>query len=214
MSTYIFDLDGTLTDSNGLWLEVDHRFLSRRGLESTPEYLDGVARSIFPVAADFTKEYYGLDDDPADIMAEWESLAAHQYRYEVELKPGVAAFLEQCRRQGIRMAVFTACRPPLCMAVLERHGLARYFDRILFAEELGIDKHDPRCYRELCALLDTAPEHCLFFDDSPANCAAALAAGLKTVGVRDSFYANRQEELKASCSRYLSSLEELLEGNG
>ena len=47
---YIFDLDGTLIDSNGLWMEVDVEFLARRGLAPTAEYEAVVARSIFPVA--------------------------------------------------------------------------------------------------------------------------------------------------------------------
>lgn len=210
MSRYIFDLDGTITDSNGLWLEVDHQFLSRRGLASTPEYLDAIGRSIFPVAADFTKEYYHLEDAPEDIMAEWEALAVHQYTHEVELKPGVLAFLEQCRREGRSMAIFTACRPNLCRAVLGRFGLLDWFHPIVYAEELGLEKHDPRCFTRLCELLGVPPEECTFFDDSPSNCATALAAGMVAVGVYDEFYSHRQEELKASCSRYIRSFEELI----
>lgn len=207
---YIFDLDGTITDSNGLWLEVDHRFLSRRGLTPTREYLDMVGRSIFPVAADFTKAYYHLDDDPRDIMAEWEGLAAHQYAHEVELKPGAAAFLEQCRREGRRMAVFTACRRTLCRSVLERFGLTDWFDSIVYADEIGLEKHQPECFARLSELLAVPPEECTFFDDSPANCATAMAAGMDTVGVYDDFYAHRQEELKGSCHRYIRSFEELV----
>lgn len=211
MSMYIFDLDGTITDSNSLWLEVDHRFLGRRGLTSTPEYLEAVGRSIFPVAADYTKAYYGLDDDPADIMAEWEALAAHQYAHEVELKPGALAFLEQCRREGTPMALFTACRRTLCMAALERFGLAGWFDDIVFADEIGLEKHHPECFARLSELLGVPPEDCVFFDDSPSNCATAMAAGMQTVGVYDAFYAHRQEELRSSCHKYILSFQELID---
>ena len=70
-----FDLDGTLIDSNGVWLQVDHTFLGRRGLEITPEYTYTVGHSIFPVAAQFTKRYYHLEDSAEDIMAEWRALS-------------------------------------------------------------------------------------------------------------------------------------------
>ena len=60
-----FDLDGTLIDSNGVWLQVDHDFLGRRGLQVTEEYSYVVGHSIFPVAAQFTKDYYGLPDTPS-----------------------------------------------------------------------------------------------------------------------------------------------------
>lgn len=207
---YIFDLDGTITDSNGLWLEVDIEFLSRRGLTPTAEYEDTVARSIFPVAAVYTKEYYHLADTPEAIMAEWESLADRHYRELVPLKPGAEAFLRRCRAEGRSMSLFTACRPALCAAVLDRFALTPYFQHIVYAEEIGLEKHDPRCFARLCRLIGAEPEDCTLFDDNPANCATARAAGMAAVGVYDAFYANRQAELKAVSSRYVRSLEELL----
>ena len=120
---YIFDLDGTLTDSNGLWGEVDDEFLDRRGLKSTDEYRELVGRAIFPTAAQYTREYYGLDEDPQAIMDEWEELARHHYAHLVPLKPGALEILQHCRRTGIPTALFTACRAPLCRAVLQRFDL-------------------------------------------------------------------------------------------
>ena len=64
----LFDLDGTLIDSNGIWVDVDLRFLGRHGLTPTEEYTYAVGHSIFPVAAEFTRDYYGLDLTPEEIM--------------------------------------------------------------------------------------------------------------------------------------------------
>ena len=47
----LFDLDGTLLDSNGVWLQVDHTFLSRRNKPYTKEFHDSVAHTIMPNAA-------------------------------------------------------------------------------------------------------------------------------------------------------------------
>lgn len=207
---YIFDLDGTITDTNGLWVEVDLEFLSRRGLTMTREYQDGVARSIFPVAAEFTRTYYQLKDSPAAIMAEWEELAARHYRELAPLKPGAADLLERCRDRGVPTALFTACRPALCRLALERFGLTDLFRSIVYAEELGMDKHDPRCFVRLAARLGVAPEECTLFDDSPDNCAAAVRAGMAAVGVYDPYFEDRQDQLRAVCGRYVRSLRELL----
>lgn len=207
---YIFDMDGTLTDSNGLWLEVDEEFLSRRGLRTTREYQDMVGRSIFPVAAKFTIDYFGLSDTPEAIMEEWESLAAYHYANTVALKEGALELLKRCKADGIPMALFTACRPTLSRSVLERHNLLHYFDHIVFAEEIGLEKHDPRCFLRLCQLIGADPGECTLFDDNPSNCATALSAGMRAVGVYDDFYAHRQEELKASSTRYVTSLAQLL----
>lgn len=209
---YIFDLDGTLTDTNGVWLEVDREFLSRRSLAHTPEYQRVVECSIAPIAARFTKEYYGLPDAPEDILAEWDSLAEHHYRELAPLKPGAAEFVRQCKAEGRPMAIFTACRPALCEAVLKRFSLWELFDHIVYAEEIGLEKRDPRCFVRLSELLGVPRPDCVLFDDCPDNCATARRAGMRAAGVYDAYYAARQEELKAVCGQYIRSFEELLRG--
>ena len=186
----IFDLDGTLLHSNDLWVEVDLEFLARHHCQVTKEYEERVTRATFPSAASYTREYYHLDLTPQEIMCEWEELAAHHYRDLVELKAGARELLEQYRSQGEALALFTACRPRLCQLALERHGLEPYFAHVVYAEELGLEKHDPRCF----------------------NCATARAAGMHTIGVYDPCYASRWAEMPHSCHRFVHSLEELLEG--
>ena len=93
---YIFDLDGTITDTNGIWQDVDLEFLARRGLTHTQEYQRVVERSIFPLAAQFTKEYYHLPESPQDIMSEWDAMAGLHYRELARLKPGAEDYLRQC----------------------------------------------------------------------------------------------------------------------
>lgn len=110
---YLFDLDGTLIDSNGIWAEVDRTFLARRGYPYTKEYYEGVAHTIFPLAAVFTKEYCHLSESTDEIMAEWMELAKDNYAH-VALKPHVREYLEKLRAQGERMAVFTSCVPAHC----------------------------------------------------------------------------------------------------
>ena len=106
----IFDLDGTLIDSNGIWVEVDKTFLSRRNAPYTPEYYQGVAHTILQNCAVFTKEYLHLEESCEEIIAEWMELAKDAYR-SVPLKPYVREYLERCRSAGHRMAIFTACVP-------------------------------------------------------------------------------------------------------
>ena len=84
----LFDFDGTLVDSNGVWVDVDNGFLARRGLTPTREYSDAVGHSIFPIAAQYTKDYYHLDMSPEEIMAEWLDMARDAYAHQVPLKPG------------------------------------------------------------------------------------------------------------------------------
>ncbi len=206
----LFDLDGTLIDSNGIWEEIDLRFLSERGLEATPEYAHTVGHSIFPIAAQFTKDYYHLDMTPQAIMDAWLSGARAAYA-QVPMKAGAMEFLHRCRAQGERMAVVTACVPELCRAALRYHGLEDWFEAVIFAQDMGLEKRDPEVFRRAAAMLGVPPEACTLYEDAPANCAAAKRVGMTVVGVYDKFYAAYQEEMRRDCHGYIVSFTELLE---
>ena len=205
----IFDLDGTLIDSNGVWVEVDKTFLARRNAPYTKEYYEGVAHTILQNCAVFTKEYLGLEDSCEAIIAEWMELAAGQY-HKVPLKPGVRAYLEKCRRAGCRMAVFTACVPEHCQAAMEAHGLAPYFEQVIYAQELGEDKRSPAIFRRVAEMLGAEPRQCVLFDDSLTACKAAKAAGMTVVGVYDPFFHASKPDMRELCDQFIGSFEELL----
>ena len=119
----IFDMDGTLIDSNGIWRDVDTAFLAKRGLPYTHEYYEGVAHTVFPKAAEFTKAYCCLPESTDEIMAEWMEMAGDLYTTSVPVKPGVRAYLEKCKADGERMAVLTSSVPAHCHAALGHLGL-------------------------------------------------------------------------------------------
>jgi len=206
----LFDLDGTLIDSNGVWADVDRMFLERRGLTPTDEYSEFVSHSIFPIAAEFTKEYYGLEESPEEIMEEWHELARDAYQYHVPLKPGVREYLERCLESGEKMALFTASVPELAQLAVKRLGLDRYLSAMIFAQELGMEKGTPGAFLIAIDQLGGEPESCTVFEDSPRNCAAALIAGFTVVGVYDSYYGYAQQEVMENSSWYITSFEELL----
>ena len=206
----LFDFDGTLVDSNGVWEMVDNTFLERRGLTPTREYSETVGHSIFPIAAQFTKDYYRLDESPEAIMAEWTELGRAAYAQEVPLKPGAAEFLEKCRRAGERLALFTACVPEFCRSAMERLGLTGYFERVVYVQELGVEKRDPRAFALALEGLGERPEGCTLYEDSPGVCRTARAAGLTVVGVYDPFYAHYEAEMRGFCDRYIRDFTELL----
>ena len=180
----IFDLDGTLIDSNGVWVEVDKTFLARRNAPYTKEYYQGVAHTTLYKCAEFTRDYLHLEESCEAIIAEWMDLVRDAYRH-VALKPHVREYLDRCRASGRRMVLFTACVPEHCQAALDRHGLAPYFERVLYAQELGVEKNSPASFRHAAELLGVQPRECVLFDDSLAACKAAKAAGMTVVGVAD-----------------------------
>ena len=211
---YLFDLDGTLIDSNGIWREVDRAFLAHHGCKETPEYLDYLAHAIFPTAAQFTKDYYHLPLSTDAIMAEWMELARDAYACRTPLKEGALEFLQLLRSRPDCEAIslVTASVPELCRLALDRHGLTSFFDRIVYAQELGMEKRDPRFFGTVAEQLGVSPASCTLFDDAPDNCAAAKQCGMTVVGVFDPFFAASQERIRQNCHRYIRSFRELLPG--
>lgn len=205
-----FDLDGTLLDSNGVWIQVDDDFLGRRGLVATPEYSFTVGHSIFPVSAQFTKDYYHLPDSPEEIMAEWRAMAYDAYANTIPLKPGALALLEKLKAQGERIALLTASLPDLCQAATVRTGLAPYFEGMFFSQEVGMEKRDPAVYPIAAERFGVSPKDCILFEDAPHNCAAARAAGFTVVGVYDGFFGSSWDDVVRNSHRAVRSLEELL----
>ncbi|MCD8189517.1 MAG: HAD family phosphatase [Clostridiales bacterium] len=207
---YLFDLDGTLIDSAGVWRKIDVDFLASRGFPWTEEYNQVVIHSIFPLAAQFTKEYCHIPDSVEDIIEEWRRMALTEYRDNIPLKPHVRAFLDQCAGEGRTMAIYTSCDPVLCQAALHHHGIAHYFAQIVYASDLGMEKRSPAAFAAALERLGVRPEDCRFFDDSPVSCAGAKAAGMTVTGVYDSLFAAREEEMRRLCHAYIRDFSELL----
>ena len=205
----LFDLDGTLIDSNGVWVDVDKTFLARRNAPYTREYYEGVAHTILSNCAIFTKEYLHLEESCEEIIAEWMDLAQDAY-HSVPLKPHVREYLDRCKAAGHRMAIFTACVPEHCRAAVAHHQLEPYFESIIYAQELGVDKKSPEIFRRVADMLGVKPGQCVLFDDSLTACKAAKAAGMTVVGVHDEYFKDSQTDMKELCDQYIRGFGDLL----
>ncbi len=205
----LFDLDGTLIDSNGVWVDVDKVFLARHGFEYSQAYHDGVAHSILQNCAVFTRNHFQMEESCEEIIAEWMELAKDAY-HDVPLKPYVKEYLERCKSAGHRMAVFTACVPKHCETAVRRHGLDVYFERIIYAQDLGADKKSPAVFRQVAELLGVKPRECVFFDDSLTACKGAKAAGMTVVGVQDNYFHGSEADMREVCDQFISGFGDLL----
>ena len=108
------------------------------------------------------------------------------------------------------MAIFTACVPEYCRAALDRHGLAPYFEKIIYAQELGVDKKSPAIFKKVAEMFDVAPNDCVLFDDSLSACKAAKAAGMTVVGVYDPYFSDSEPDMRELCDQYIKNFGELL----
>ena len=90
---YIFDLDGTLVDSFGVWNTVDRLFLSKRGFAVPENYGKEMSAMGFDSAAEYTIKRFGLNEKKSDIIDEWNETATKLFENEVFLFEGVREYL-------------------------------------------------------------------------------------------------------------------------
>ena len=108
------------------------------------------------------------------------------------------------------MAVVTSSVPEHCRTALRHLNLEKYFERIVFAHDLGLEKKNPEIWRLAAREGGVRPEDCTIFDDSLAACWGARAAKMRVVGVYDPYFAQDEKEMRNFCDVYIQSFEELL----
>ena len=188
----IFDLDGTLLDSMNVWNKVDIVFLGRYGYEVTPEYTDFVKRASIDEAALYTQKRYRIPLSPADIIAEWDKMVSGFYKEEVELKPGVKAYLEEAKRLGFGMGVATALTRNNAVAGLIRNNILEMFEAVITLEDVGkkIDKSSPDIFIKVLNYVNAKgksikPSQTLVYDDVAVAAGGAKNGGFLTCAVYD-----------------------------
>lgn len=182
----IFDLDGTLLDSMGVWDQVDIDFLSQRGIDVPDDYSTKVASMQFRQIAEYTIARFGLDDTPEQLMAEWDDMARVMYATVVEAKPGAADYLARLKASGARLAVATSLPPDLREPAMEHVGIASYFDAVVSVDDAGdVGKDRPDVYLLAASRLGVAPTDCTVFEDLLIGMKSAKSAGMRVWAMHD-----------------------------
>ncbi len=205
----IFDLDGTLFDSMGVWREVDVRFLRRRGIDLPSDYTDAVKTMHFFEAANYTIARFRLDETPQEIVDEWTEMTRELYAKEVCLKAGAKDFLFTLARRGLKLGISTSSVPELFLPVLARTGIRDLFSAITVTAEIGRGKEFPDIYLKTAERLALTPSECAVFEDVPLGICSAKAGGFFTVAVYDASSAAEETMLRATADDYFTAFPHL-----
>lgn len=190
---FIFDLDGTLLDSMGIWDKVGSEFLNQRGI--IPENgLDQKFQTFtFEEVAQYYKDIYLLPESTKEIVNAINNFIEDQYENNVPLKEGVIAFLEA--NQQKRMCIATASHRSLVEKVLKQHNLTNYFSAIFTCSEVGVGKTKPDIYEIALLHLGTKKEDTFVFEDALHGVKTAKIAGFPVVAVADQSALKDRDEI-------------------
>lgn len=206
----IFDLDGTLFDSMGIWKEVDIAFFRNHGMRMPSDYQDKIKDMHFRTMAIYTKERFHMRSSVESIMEEWCELCFDKYANEVPLKKGVKEFLEILKENNIKIAFATANTTELSEVCLKNNGIFDYFDAGAYLHETETDKSDPEVYLIACDRLGLSPDECIVFEDLLAGIQGAVRGGFTVCGVYDKHSRRDTHNIKKIADYYINSFDELL----
>ena len=181
----IFDFDGTLAASGGVWGRVERTFLERRGIPHDAGFDERLAAMGFEDRALHTIGHYGLDDTVQQVCDEWNALGRELYATEVRLRPGAEAYVRALRSAGVPVALATTNDPDVLAATEPRTHVLELFDvRVHGRDVAHHTKEHPDIYLEVARRLGVAPRDCLVFEDVLPAVRTARDAGMRAVGVR------------------------------
>ena len=180
--TLLFDLDGTLAETDSLHLPTWVEVLLPRGIEVDQAfYRENISgRSNVEIVRDLLPD---LSDEERRSVFEAKEASFRKRAVDLEPLPGLLDFLDQVKNRGITTGLVTNAPGGNVGAVLPVLKLQDFFDITVLSEEVEAVKPDPAPYNEALKRLDLAPEEALAFEDSVSGIASAVGAGIPTVGI-------------------------------
>ncbi|MFE3660595.1 HAD family hydrolase [Streptomyces sp. NPDC059165] len=176
----LFDMDGTLVDTEGVWLDAVETAAVRRGRTLDAERRTAVTgRSVGDTAA-ILHGY--LEAPEAELAAELGADFAARLSETTEPRPGALRLLAALRAQDVPTALVSASPRHVVhqvAATLDGHR----FHAVFGAEDTERTKPEPHPYLAAAAALGADPAHCVVVEDSPAGIASARAAGCRVLAV-------------------------------
>lgn len=178
----VFDLDGTLIDSEALVLEAYMAAADRHGVPFTHEQFLSLVGRHRQHSEMKMREYFGQAFPLQDFYATVGEFVGDRH---APLKPGAAALLDRLEASATPFALATSSGPGWVEKHFKAHDFTRRFQGVVTRDDVANGKPHPEPYLKASTMLGHQPGDVLAIEDSPTGVASAHAAGLMTVMVPD-----------------------------
>ena len=204
----IFDMDGTILDSMGMWYSLYGNYLNEANIELTDELEEFLRHASIPMAAARFSET--IIPRPADVICkELFSHVSDYYLNKPTIKANADKFIRFLHKNGVKMCVATATEARLAKGALEHLGLLPFFDGVFSCKDLKIEKNKPDIYFLALSHLGTEISETVVFEDAHYAVETAKNAGFCVVAI-DEETVDKKEQVKKLADRYILDFNELM----
>jgi HAD superfamily hydrolase (TIGR01509 family) len=182
LKALLFDLDGTLVETDSLHFAIWQDFLREYGIESDRNFYQAkISGRLNPdIVADLLPQL----DAAASADFIWRKEAEFRNRAtSLQPMPGLLQVLTWAKQQQIQLAVVTNAPRENAWFALKALKLEAFFEQVILGDDLPRGKPDPLPYQEALRQLQVSPEQAIAFEDSPSGIGSAVGANIFTVGI-------------------------------
>ena len=199
IESILFDIDGTLVDSNNFhllaWAEAlhaaGHDFRLQQIHDQIGQGADNFVPALIPRASDAEAERLG---------SEQVRLFKQHYAHRLKPFPGAHDLIARCKAEGYRVALATSASAEMLDHHLDLLDVLDLVDVCTTADDVAASKPSPDIFTTALEKLATKPDEALVIGDTPFDIAAARKAGIATIAVRSGLFPD--DQLSAALAIY------------
>lgn len=183
----IFDMDGTLLETERLVIEAGLTAMTAHGLPKRRDVLEQLVGTVADESMFLLRAAFGPEFDQTAFEATWECEFSTLLESGIPLRPGVRDLLAHLDAIVMPRALATNSRTSAARVHLARAGIAAHFParHIHGRDQVARPKPAPDLFLLAAQTLGVSPADCLVFEDSDPGAEAAVAAGMTVVLVPD-----------------------------
>ena len=210
MKGAIFDVDGTLLDSMGVWFDACKDFFKNHGISLSDERANSFKEMRLEQSLPIIIKEFELPLTVEEAIAEIKAFVAKAYAETVPFKPYAKEYLEKLKAEDVKIAVATSGYKELVQAAFRRLGALDLIDEYAFSHEVNKSKDNPDIYLLAAERLGVTPAECTVFEDIVSGIQGAKKGGFAACAIYDFTNEADTDVLKQYADHYITGWKDIL----